>query len=372
VRSLPVLNDDGGLPPHPPELLKGTVSADGRQRYCTYPFRVFGIASDILKPCTWLRQVSGVSVVPVSDGGNDLPKIWRGEVFDNVRRSIAAGEYHFCNLEFCPEYKGEQKYFLTTRELRVRFPEIAAYVSGATDGFAGGPELVNVSYDTGCNLSCPSCNRRDLPKLPRDQVDGFARSLDQLSASVKYIFLAGMGDPFGTPHYYDWLRNVEVHRYPRLKDIILNTNGLLWNEETWSAIPRATRARVRTAVISIDGASAATYEVNRWPGKWEDLMKSLAFIASLRRRGELDILRAYFVYQANNYHELPAMVQVCRDHAFDVVFFARIWNWNGVPQSDFDATDVANPEHRAHQDYLRVAEQVTRLGDEHLQIVVMR
>src|SRR5438552_12476834 len=55
VKSLPLVND-GGYPPHPPELLADTVTADGRRRYCTYPFRLFGIASDILKPCTWLRQ----------------------------------------------------------------------------------------------------------------------------------------------------------------------------------------------------------------------------------------------------------------------------------------------------------------------------
>jgi MoaA/NifB/PqqE/SkfB family radical SAM enzyme len=232
--------------------------------------------------------------------------------------------------------------------------------------------MVNVAYDTGCNLSCPSCNRHDLPKLPRPQVAGFARSLDQLADDVKYIFLAGMGDPFGTPHYYDWLRNVDVGRYPKLEEIILNTNGLLWNEETWSAIPAATRGRVGTAVISIDGASPETYEVNRWPAKWKDLVTSLAYIASLRRSGELKLLRAYFVYQANNYREMPAMVQLCRDHAFDVVFFARISNWKGTPARAHAANDVANPRHAAHQDYLQVAEETARLADERLQIVVMR
>jgi len=371
VKSLPLVND-GGYPPHSPELLAETVTADGRRRYCTYPFRLFGIASDILKPCTWLRQRSGVSVLPVADSGGDLREIWRSEVFEVVRRRIVAGDYHFCNLEFCPEYKGEQKYFLTLDELEARFPAIADYVSGASDRYQGGPELVNIAYDTGCNLSCPSCNRQDLPKLPRPQVAGFARSLDQLADDVKYIFLAGMGDPFGTPHYYDWLRNVDVGRYPNLEEIILNTNGLLWNEATWSAIPGATRARVGTAVISIDGASRETYEVNRWPGKWEDLMTSLPFIASLRRGGELKVLRAYFVYQANNYWEMPAMVQLCRAHAFDVVFFARISNWKGTPARAHEAMDVANQGHAAYQDYLRVAEETARLGDERLQVVVMR
>jgi MoaA/NifB/PqqE/SkfB family radical SAM enzyme len=245
-------------------------------------------------------------------------------------------------------------------------------VTGVTDGYTGGPELVNIAYDTGCNLSCPSCNRHILPKLPRAQVAGFATTLDQLSDDIFYIYLAGMGDPFGTPHYYDWLKKVDVSRYKKLREIILNTNGLMWTPQTWSQIPEATRAFVGTAIISIDGASAATYDVNRWPGKWDDLIESVGFISSLRRRGEVKKLRAYYVYQANNFHEMPAMVQFCRDNAFDAVFFARIWNWKNEAQREYDALDVVNPNHPAHQDYLRVAEQTAAMNDERVQVVIMR
>jgi MoaA/NifB/PqqE/SkfB family radical SAM enzyme len=245
-------------------------------------------------------------------------------------------------------------------------------VSGKTHVYMGGPELINVAYDTGCNLSCPSCNRLELPKLPRSQVAGFADSLSQLADDVRFIFLAGMGDPFGTPHYYEWLCNVDIGRFKRLKEIILNTNGLLWNERTWNAIPAATRAMIDTAVISIDGASRETFEVNRYPAKWGELVANLEFIASLRRRGELKVLRTYFVYQANNYHEMPSMVDFCRRHAFDVVFFARIANWLGIPQAEYDALDVVNPRHRAHQDYLRVAARTSAMTQPDLQVVVMR
>ncbi|HEY4187790.1 MAG TPA: hypothetical protein VGP07_22130 [Polyangia bacterium] len=98
----------------------------------------------------------------------------------------------------------------------------------------------------------------------------------------------------------------------------------------------------------------------------------MASSAALSPARALKLLRAYFVYQANNYREMPAMVQLCRDHAFDVVFFARISNWKGTPARAHAANDVANPGHAAHQDYLQVAEETARLADERLQIVVMR
>jgi hypothetical protein len=370
MKALRVVNG-GGLPAHPAELLKDTVTPDGQRRYCTYPFRLFGIASDILKPCTWLRQVAGVNVLPVQGSGAALQDIWRSQIFDNVRRSIARGDYQHCNLEFCPEYKGEQKYFFTLEQLRTAYPAIADYVSGKTHVYMGGPELVNIAYDTGCNLSCPSCNRQQLPKLPRPQVAGFTDSLNQFADDVQYLFLAGMGDPFGTPHYYDWLCNVDVKRFKQLKGILLNTNGIMWNERTWNAIPAATRAMIESAVISIDGASPETFEVNRYPAKWSELTANLQFIASLRRRGELKVLRAYFVYQANNYHEMPSMVELCRQHAFDLVFFARIANWRSIPQAQYDALDVVNPRHGSHQDYLRVAARTSAMTSSDLQVVVM-
>ena len=92
----------------------------------------------------------------------------------------------------------------------------------------------------------------------------------------------------------------------------------------------------------------------------------------MRRGGALKLLRAYFVYQANNYREMPDLVRLCREHAFDVVFFARISNWKGAPARAHDAIDVAHPGHQAHDDYLRIAEETARLADERLQIVVMR
>ena len=333
---------------------------------------MFGAASDLMKPCTWLRQVPGTSVIPANEAGGDLMEIWRSAVFDNVRRSIAEGAYHHCNLEFCPEYKGEQNYFFTLEELRDRFPEIHDFVVGKDQTFQGDPEMINMSYDTECNIACPSCNRLELPKLTEQQLRGFAETMPQLGRGLEYIFIAGMGDPFASHHYFKWLCTVDLTSFPKLKEIILNTNGLLWNAETWNAIPETTRRRIGTAVVSIDGASHRTYEENRYPGKWSDLLTSLPFIAKLRTKHEIKKLRAYFVYQWNNYHELPAMVDLCRSHKFDEVFFARLARWTSIPQWAHDAQDVAHPNHQAHGDFVRVAEATQRMSDDQLQIIVMR
>lgn len=361
------------LTPHAPELLAETRARDGRPRYCTYPFRHFAFSSTSMMACPWLRRVHGVSAREIArDGIPDLRAVWHGAEFENVRRSVAAGDYAYCNLQHCPELKGEQEYFLTTDELRERYPEIARFVSGQTRRYEGGPELLNVQYDATCNLACPSCNRLQAPRLDRATLERFAEAMVQLGSDLRYILLAGMGDPFGSPHYHEWLCTVDLGRFPALRQVLLSTNALRWTEEAWRRIPQRTRIFIRSVVVSMDGASPETVERNRYPARFADQMDRLRYVASLRRAGELDRLRVYFVYQENNFHEMPRMVALCRELGVDSVFFARLSNWNGVPHERFAPFDVGNPDHPRHRELLDVAAETAQLGDDRLEVVLMR
>ena len=361
------------LEPHSPELLKGLYSPAGQRRYCTYPFRLFGLASDILKPCTWLRQIDHVSVVPIEAGARQsLHDVWHSEPFNNVRRSVVEGEHLYCDLGNCPEYMGEQKYFLTIEEIEKEFPAIGRYINDGANVYEEGPRVVNVAYDTGCNLTCHSCNRLELPKLDRETVEEFGHALSLLGPDIRYIYFVGMGDPFGTPHYLKWLQTVDISRFAKLECMILNTNAIGWTEANWESIPQKTRAMIRTAVISMDGASAASFEANRYPAKFDDMMARLQYISGIRRAGNLDCLRAYFVYQVNNFRELPRMVEIAREFGFDELFFARIRNWRGWSEEYLASLDVTKASHPDNAEFLTIAEQVRAMTDGKLAITVMR
>jgi len=346
---------------------------DGKRRYCTYPFRLLAVASDLLKPCTWLRQINYASVLPIGAGSRpNLDEVWHSETFNTVRRTVANGGHIYCDLGNCPEYLGEQKYFLTLEEIEKQFPAIARFVSSDATDYEEGPRLFNISYNTECNLSCPFCNRDQLRKLDRDTADALGASLSSLGAEVRSIYLAGMGDPFGTPHYLRWLRALDVAQFGKLELIILNTNAIAWTEEAWNSIPEKTRAFIKTAAISIDGARRESYETNRYPAKFDQLLARLELISSLRRSGPLDCLRAYFVYQANNFRELPEMVALCRKFAFDEVFFARIRNWRNWRNEYLASLDVNNPSHPNYAEFCAIAERTKAMGDRSLTVTVMR
>jgi len=358
---------------HPPALLDETRARDGRVRYCTYPFRLYGLSSSELMPCSWLRRIPGESIIAVPPGRPpDLHAAWFSQEFENVRRSVARGDYRYCQLERCPELKGAQRYFLTLSELDERYPRIARYVRGEATRYEAGPEILNIQYDSACNLACPSCSRLQSPRPEPAVLRVFADAIVQLGADLEYLYLAGMGDPFGSPHYYEWLCTVDVGCFPKLREIYLSTNALRWTEEAWRRIPERTRRFIRSVVVSLDGASPETIEANRYPAKYADQMDRLRYVASLRRAGEFQKLRVYFVYQENNFHEMPRMVELCRELGIDSVFFARLSNWNGWPAERFEALDVGHPRHPRHGELLRIAAEVERGADEGLEVVLMR
>lgn len=361
------------LPPHPPELLAETRARDGQPRYCTYPFRLYGVSSSTLVPCSWVRRIDGESVILPAPGLTpDLPRIWRGRAFDNVRRAVARGDYVYCNLEHCPELKGFQDYFLTMSELRDRYPLISRFVTGEVNTYEGGPEIVNMQYDPTCNLACPSCNRLRSAKPDSATLSAYGNAICELGADLKQIYLAGMGDPFGSPHYHEWLCTLELERFPQLREISLSTNALRWTEQTWRRIPERTRRLIRSVVVSLDGVSPETIEKNRYPAPFADQLDRLRYVASLRRAREFDKLRIYFVYQENNFHEMPDMVALCRELGIDSVFFARLSNWNSWPPERFAPLDVGSASHPRHKEFLSVAAETERLGDDRLEVIMMR
>jgi hypothetical protein len=339
--------------PHPAELLRETKTADGEQRYCTVPFRFMAMASESLKPCTWLRHYEGKNIVSTNNLTESPSEIWRGPAFDNVRRAIKDGSYHHCHLEFCPQYKGEKKYFFTLPELEEKFPDIAKYIRHQDHShYEVPPEEINIGYDTHCNLDCPYCNRKLLPRLSPAQKNQFRESIYEFSSCLKEIFLAGMGDPFATKHYIDFLQTLDVDRFSRLERIVIQTNALMWNEDSWSRIPEGARSKIRGAIVSIDGASKEVFEKNRVKGRFDVFLKNMEFIGGLRKSGHLHLLQFTYVYQANNFFEMLSMLELARKYSVDRIVFCRISDWNMNPV-EFAKTDVGNPSHPLHRDLLK-------------------
>jgi len=83
--------------------------------------------------------------------------------------------------------------------------------------------------------------------------------------------------------------------------------------------------RIQTINVSIDGATADTYEQLRRGGKWQLLLNNLEFLSQYQDQFEI---KFHMVVQASNWHEMPLMLKLADQYGAHQVIFNRITNWN--------------------------------------------
>lgn len=275
-------------------------------------------------------------------------------------------------MKGCPEYHGDQEYFMTIGELENQYPKIASFINGFSAHYEGGPETVNMAYDPRCNLSCPSCNRNELPKFPEDIEEKFSSGIRLIGQEIKNLYMVGMGDPFGTRHYLEFLKNLNPSDYPKLDCIILNTNGIKVTPDIWYSIPeRVRKYRSFIMTVSMDGARRNSFEINRYPAKWDEFLERLRFISELRKSREIVQFRIYFVYQPNNYEEMPELVDLAKEFCVDEIFFARLRDWKGLGDEYIKKLDLTSLDHPLHDAFEKVVSHTKSLASNSLKITVM-
>ena len=338
----------------------GLFRENREKLYCTIPFRHLILAANGIKCCTWLYELEGWNYVPAWKY-KDLANIWNDTTMQRVRRSIRDGSYSQCDLAHCPEVRGARRYMMPLREIREKFPAIADFLEGKTDQYETVPDFVNIGNDSTCNLNCPSCCRHDLPQSDRNDKYGQLNSLNVFGTGLKTIFLSGMGEPFFSPVYMDWIMKFRKKNFPNLEVISINTNGQLLTRELWEKLPENFKTYVKKITISVDGATRDTYEKNRRGGSFEILLKNMNMLKELRERNCICHLRLYYVYQLNNYKEMPELIRLARRFSFDTVFFARISNWGSFHERIYKKIDIGNPQHPRGKSFRNVVKKIDTL-----------
>jgi radical SAM protein with 4Fe4S-binding SPASM domain len=192
------------------------------------------------------------------------------------------------------------------------------------------PRELQVEVTGACNLACRMCLVRYRPKLGRRAgamcFHTFRKLVDGLPALEK-ITLQGLGEPLLAP---DIFRMVE-YATGRGVDTGFNTNGTFLTPETSERLVRAGLAWLH---VSVDGATAATYEGIRDGGDFELVTHHVRELVSARMRARADRPRLLVVFVAmrRNVEELPALVRLA--HAWGV---DGLWVQN--LSHSFDDTD---------------------------------
>jgi radical SAM protein with 4Fe4S-binding SPASM domain len=193
------------------------------------------------------------------------------------------------------------------------------------------PRELQVEVTGACNLACRMCLVRYRPKLGKRQgamcFHTFRDIVDELPGLEK-LTLQGLGEPLLAP---DFFRMVE-YSTGRGISTGFNTNGTLL---TRAASERLVRAGVDWLHVSLDGATAATYESVRDRATFERVVRNIRELVAVRgRRGsERPEIQLVFVAMRRNLRELPDLVALAADIGVDSVWVQNLSHSFGDTES---------------------------------------
>ncbi len=186
------------------------------------------------------------------------------------------------------------------------------------------PTYVQIEPVGQCNLRCQMCSiqfRKDGPPYGPPafmEFKTFTSVVDQLVA-LQELHLQGLGEPMMHPRFFDM---VEYAAKKGIK-VTTNSNLTLLNDRR---AERCVTSGLDCLHVSIDGATAETYERIRIRAHFERVVGNLERILSARKRlgSGFPRLQIVMVIMRQNLHELPELVRFAHQFSVESIFVQHL------------------------------------------------
>lgn len=172
------------------------------------------------------------------------------------------------------------------------------------------PRFVQIEPVGQCNLRCRMCPiqfRKDGPPYGPPAFipfDTFVSLLDQFPAADE-LQLQGLGEPMMHPRFFDMI----AHATRRGLRVTTNSNMTLVNP---TRAERCVTSGLHELHVSIDGATAETYEAIRVRARFDRVLANVELVQEAKRRldSATPHLHLVAVVMRQNLHELPDLVRL--------------------------------------------------------------
>jgi MoaA/NifB/PqqE/SkfB family radical SAM enzyme len=183
-----------------------------------------------------------------------------------------------------------------------------------------------------CNLRCPMCIRTAEPWTPGPDltVEQFRTIGDHGFGRAVVLSLSCVSEPLLSRHFVEIMDALKEYRVPSTE---LVSNGILLDENKIAAMLDARLSRI---IVSIDGATAATYESIRVGADFQRLLHNLRLLQRMKaeRRRSRPLLRFNFVMMRRNIEELPALIQLADELGAKQVTAQHMTIYEGARSED--------------------------------------
>ena len=193
-------------------------------------------------------------------------------------------------------------------------PELMRYLSEVP---AGGPETAMIEPTNLCNLACPTCptGTGKIKPLPAMTLGAFDHVLGELGPRLRNLALWNYGEPLLNK---DLPAMIAGAKRAGVGVVKVSSNVHFLDGERGRAL---LRSGLDVLILSVDGASQATYETFRRDGDFARVARAVAELCAEKRRLGLTRPRIelQFIAMRHNEHELPEMRRLAHDWGVDAL-----------------------------------------------------
>ncbi len=202
-----------------------------------------------------------------------------------------------------------------------------------------------------CNFACDHCQvthwARKTTRLTTERFSSILRQLPML----RQVKLQGMGEPLLNRHLIEMLEEGEDGGA-----VSIVTNGSVYTE---NIAQRLSSLRGTTIIISMDGATAETFEAIRVNGNFQKVVANVADMVRRRGRSLWPGIELRSVVTLRNAHELPDLVRLAKRIGVDKLTATTLLTDWGKEDMEVSIApiDVSREDPRVDQ-YIRESREV--------------
>ena len=172
-----------------------------------------------------------------------------------------------------------------------------------------------------CNLRCPLCTKQSFASdwVEGDMEMAVFRAAAAAFPHLRQVYIDAWGEPLIHPRLWEMVAMARAAGC----SVGITTNGTLIDGET----ARRLACELDVVGISIDGATAPTYERIRRGARFEAVVAGVRELVAARRavRPEgLPLISLLFLKRRRNIHELPALVDLAAELGADEVIASNL------------------------------------------------
>ncbi len=199
---------------------------------------------------------------------------------------------------------------------------------------SGYPYFIQVEVSTICNFRCRMCwfgllhldevKEKFEGRMSYMSFDNFKKIFEEIKYT-ECVLLQGTGEPFLNPEIFEMIRYLRERRIPHIW--IISNGSKITSEVSREIID----SRVGEICVSLDGATAKTYESIRKGANFEEVVSNLkGLVAEKRRRGV-------------DYPQIALIFVALKTNIAEVSDFIRLAHEIGVNRVDIKEFSMPHP-----------------------------